>query len=245
MRLEGRTALVTGGALRVGRAIASSLGRRGANVGITYLTSEPEAGETVAELCRIGVRAHAIRCDQRDPASVAAAVREIEVALGPVDVLVNSAAIFRHTPFPEATVEDWDEHLEVNLRGPWLFCQAVGPAMRLRGTGAIVNMIDIAAERPYPGYLPYCISKAGLAAMTRGLAVALAPEVRVNGIAPGEVLWPDGFPEDQKAALLEKIPLRRIGSPEEVAAAVLYLTESSDFATGVILPLDGGRSVAG
>jgi pteridine reductase len=157
---------------------------------------------------------------------------------------VNSAAIFERTPFAEATLEDWNSHLEINLRGPWLFAQAVAAGMRERGQGVIINLVDIAAERPFTGYLPYSISKAGLAAMTKGLARALAPEVRVNGIAPGAVLWPDDYPEDQKAALVEKTPLRRAGCAEDIAAAVVFLVEGSDFVTGVILPVDGGRGLA-
>src|SRR5205823_3537584 len=139
-----------------------------------------------------------------------------------VDALVNSAAIFRRAPFAEATLEDWDAHLEINLRGPWLFAKATAPGMRARGEGVIINLLDIAADRPLPGYLPYSVSKAGLAALTKGLARALAPEVRVNGIAPGAVLWPDDYTEEQKEPVREKIALRRAGSPEDVAAAVLF-----------------------
>lgn len=243
MVLKGRIALVTGGAVRVGRAIALALAGRGAHVAITYRSSAGPAQETVAELRACGVRAHAVHCDQRDPEQIRAAVREVEAALGPIDVLVNSASLFERTPFAEATLEDWDAHLEVNLRGPWLFCQAVGPGMQARGEGAILNMVDIAAERPFVGYLPYSVSKAGLVALTKGLARVLAPQVRVNGIAPGTVLWPDEYPEAQKAAYLEKIPLRRAGTPEDAAATALFLLEGSDFVTGVILPLDGGRSL--
>jgi len=243
MDLKGRTALVTGGAVRVGRAIALGLADRGAHVAVTYRSSEGPARETVAALQARGVRALAVRCDQRYPAQIRAAVEEIEAQLAPIDVLVNSASIFERTPFAEATLEDWDSHLEVNLRGPWLFAQAVGPGMQARGEGAIVNMVDIAAERPFAGYLPYSVSKAGLVALTKGLARVLAPQVRVNGIAPGAVLWPEDYPDDQKAAYLEKTPLRRAGTPEDAAAAVLFLIEGSDFVTGVILPLDGGRSL--
>lgn len=243
MQVKGSTALVTGGAVRVGKAIALALAERGANVAITYRNSEGPARETVAELLAHGVEALAVRCDQRDPEQIRAAVREVETTLGPIDILINSASIFERTPFAEATLEDWDSHLEVNLRGPWLFSQAVGPGMQARGAGAIINMVDIAAERPFAGYLPYSVSKAGLVALTKGLARVLAPQVRVNGIAPGTVLWPEEYPEDQKAAYLEKTPLRRAGTPEDAAAATLFLLEGSDFVTGVILPLDGGRSL--
>ena len=240
MNLKDRTALVTGGAIRVGKAIALELARRGANVAITYRTSERPAGETAAKLRAQGVRAEAIRCDQRDPGQIRSAMEQIEGLLGPPDVLINSAAIFRRTPVETATVEDWNEHLEVNLRGPWLFSQAAGLGMKSRGAGVILNMVDVAAERPFPGYLPYCASKAGLVALTLGLARALAPEVRVNGIAPGTVLWPDDFPEEQRQALLQRTPLGRAGNPEDIARTVCFLIEDAPFITGAILPVDGG-----
>lgn len=243
MELKGRTALVTGGAIRVGKAIALALAERGAGVGITYHSSAGPAAETLAELRSLGVSAHAVRCDQRDPAQVETAVREVEEALGPLSVLVNSAAIFHQTPFDTATLEDWDSHLETNLRGPWLFAKAAAPGMRQRGAGVIVNIVDIAADRPFPSYLPYSISKAGVAALTRGLANALAPQVRVLGISPGEVMWPEGFPEEQKQALIAKAPLRKEGSPEDIARTVVFMVEGSDYLTGAILPVDGGRSV--
>lgn len=243
MELRGRTVLVTGGAIRVGKAIALALAERGANVGFTYHSSAGPAAETLAELRERRITAHAVRCDQRDPVQVEAAVREIEAALGPLSVLVNSAAVFHPTPFDTATLEDWDLHLETNLRGPWLFAKAAAPGMRERGEGVIVNIVDIAAERPFPGYLPYSISKAGVAALTRGLANALAPQVRVLGISPGEVMWPEGFPEEQKRALIAKAPLRKEGAPEDIARTVVFMVEGSDYLTGAILPVDGGRSV--
>lgn len=243
MELSGKVAVVTGGAVRVGKAIAAALADRGAHVGFTYHSSADQAVETLAELKGRGVQSHAVRCDQRDPRQVEEAVSELEARLGPASVLVNSAAIFQHTPFEAATLEDWDSHLEINLRGPWLFAKAVAPGMRRRGEGVILNIIDIAAERPFPGYLPYSISKAGVAALTRGLAQALAPEVRVLGISPGEVMWPEGFPEEQKQLLISKAPLKREGSPDDIARTVVFMVEGSDYLTGAILPVDGGRSV--
>jgi len=243
MLVKGRVALVTGGAVRVGKAIALALAARGASVAITYRTSSHAADETVCELHAHDIAAMAVCCDQRIPDEVSAAARAVESGLGPVDILVNSAAIFERTTVEEATQEDWDSHLETNLRGPWLFAQAVAPAMKQRGQGAIVNLVDIAAERPFPSYLPYSVSKAGLVALTKGLAVALAPEVRVNGVAPGAVMWPPNYSDEQKHALIQKTPLQRAGCPEDIAATVLFLIEGSDFITGAILPVDGGRSI--
>lgn len=242
--MNGKVVLVTGGAIRVGRAIALAFAARGAHVGITYRSSAGPAEQTAEEMRGLGARAAAVRCDQRHPEQVAAAVEQVERELGPVEVLVNNASVFRRTPLPEATLEDWDEHLEVNLRGPWLFARVLGPEMKRRGAGVILNLVDIAAERPFAGYLPYCASKAGLASLTLGLAKALAPEVRVNGIAPGVAEWPDDYPEEQKRLLLERTPLRRAGTPGDIAAAAVYLAESP-FVTGVILPVDGGLRLAG
>jgi NAD(P)-dependent dehydrogenase (short-subunit alcohol dehydrogenase family) len=243
MELAGKVALVTGGAVRVGRAIALALAEGGASVAITYRTSAAEADETAAALTAVGVPALAVRCDQREPADVESAVRQVEETLGPVAVLVNNAAIFERTPFADASLEDWDSHLEVNLRGPWLFAKAVAPGMLAAGQGIILNMLDIAADQPYPAYLPYSVSKAGLAALTRGLARALAPSVRVNGISPGAVLWPEEYPDDAKEAYLRQTPLGRAGTPQDAAATVRFLIEGSDFLTGVIVPVDGGRSL--
>lgn len=243
MLVKGRVALVTGGAVRVGKAIALALAARGATVAITYRTSADAAEQTVLELKELGGDARAVQCDQRIPDHVTAAVRSVESSLGPVDVLVNSAAIFERTPIDEVTLEDWDSHLEINLRGPWLFAQAVAPAMKARGQGVIVNIVDIAAERPFPNHLPYSVSKAGLVALTKGLAAVLAPEVRVNGVAPGAVMWPPDYPDEQKEALISKTPLQRAGSSEDIAATVLFLIEGSEFITGAILPVDGGRSI--
>jgi NAD(P)-dependent dehydrogenase (short-subunit alcohol dehydrogenase family) len=244
MDLKGKTALVTGGAIRVGKAIALALAGRGADVAITYRSSSAEAAATVQALQSSGVRAHAVRCDQRDPYQVESAVLDVEQELGPPDVLVNSAAIFNRTPFEDATQEDWDSHLEINLRGPWLFAKAVGPSMKARGAGVIVNLVDAAMERPYVNYLPYAVSKAGLASLTRGLARALAPEVRVNAVAPGTVLWPEDYTDEQKEPVVLRTPLQRIGTPEDVARTVLFLIEGSDFITGAVVPVDGGFSLA-
>jgi NAD(P)-dependent dehydrogenase (short-subunit alcohol dehydrogenase family) len=241
LALRECTALVTGGAVRVGRAIVRTLAERGAGVGFTYLRSEGAALELLAELDAAGCRSCAVRCDQAEPGQVRDAFERIEGSLGPVDLLINNAAVFERTPFETAAVEAWDYHLDTNLRGPWLFCQAAAPGMQSRGRGVIINLLDIAAERPYLDYLPYSISKAGLAALTRGLARALAPHVRVNGIAIGTVAWPDGFPIEEQQRIVARTPLHRIGDPEEVARAVAYLIEEAGFVTGAILPLDGGR----
>jgi NAD(P)-dependent dehydrogenase (short-subunit alcohol dehydrogenase family) len=243
MELRGKTALVTGGAVRVGRSIALAFAERGARVAITYRSSEEAARETVAALQALGVEAMANRCDQSDPPQISASISAIESELGPIDVLVNNASQFDRTPVETVTLEQWEAMQAVNLRGPWLFMQALGPAMQTRGEGVILNMLDIAVERPYVEHLPYCAAKAGLAALTRGLARALAPQVRVCGIAPGAVEWPDDYPEASRQAYLRRTPLGRVGSAEDVAATAVFLIEGSDYLTGITVPVDGGRSL--
>ena len=129
------------------------------------------------------------------------------------------------------------------MKGPFWFCQAVAPGMRERGHGQILNLVDVAAERPWADYSPYCASKAGLISLTKSLARALAPEVRVNAIAPGAILWPDDWTEEQQQAYLERVPLGRVGTPEEIAAAAMFLLERADFVTGQVLHVDGGRAL--
>ncbi|MBI3911125.1 MAG: SDR family oxidoreductase, partial [Armatimonadetes bacterium] len=196
---------------------------------------------TVAEMQALGRRALAVACDQRDAGEVAAAVAEVERHLGDVDVLVNNAAIFRRTPFPDLTEDDWDDHLATNLKGPFLFARAVAAGMRSRGRGKIVNLADVAAFRPWPDYLPYSVAKAGLIALTQGLARALAPEVQVNAVAPGAVLWPPDYPEEAKRQFLARVPLGHAGDPADVARVVRFLIEGSDYVTGAVIPVDGGR----
>ncbi|HEU5393715.1 MAG TPA: SDR family oxidoreductase, partial [Candidatus Methylomirabilis sp.] len=160
-----------------------------------------------------------------------------------LDILVNNAAVFPRTPLGEVTAEGWDAIFAVNLRAPFLLAQAAAPLMHQGGGGRIVNLADISAERPFPGYIPYCVSKAGLIALTRGLAKALAPDVLVNAIAPGTVLWPVDYPVEGRERELRRTPLKRTGTPEDVARAVLFLLEGADFVTGQVLALDGGRSL--
>jgi len=239
--LQGQTAIVTGAARRIGRILALALAGRGVRVAITYRTSAEAAAATRADLEALGSPALALQCDQRRREQVRETVRAVEAAWGRVDILVNNASVFRRTPLEAVTEADWEEHLGVNLQGPFWFCQAAAPGMRTRGGGQILNIADIGAERPWPAYLPYCASKAGLLALTQGLARALAPEVRVNALCPGAILWPDDWPEEQRAAYLERVPLRRAGRPEDVAEAALFLLEGAEYVTGQALRVDGGR----
>jgi NAD(P)-dependent dehydrogenase (short-subunit alcohol dehydrogenase family) len=244
MDLNGRVALVTGGAKRVGRVIAWALAQRGAQVAITYQRSQRDADAFVKEMETAGRKALAVRAEATRAAEVTAAVDRVVKQFGRIDILINNAAIFSRTPWAALDEAAWDQAIDVNLKGPFLFAKAAGDRMKAQGSGKIVNIADWAGERPYRHYLPYCVSKAGVVALTKGLALELAPHVQVNAVAPGPVLLPEGMSEEERANVIAATPLRRIGSPEDVANAVLFLLEGSDFITGAVLPVDGGRLIA-
>jgi NAD(P)-dependent dehydrogenase (short-subunit alcohol dehydrogenase family) len=240
MEIEGKVALVTGGAKRVGRSIALALAERGAEVVVHYRGSEREVQEVLALLKKAGGKPVAVQGDVSVTADVERIVETAMQAFGRIEILVNNAAIFSRTPFPELTEADWDRFLDVNLKGPFLLCRRIGAIMLGQGRGKIVNMVDIGGEKVWAEYIPYSVSKAGLIALTRGLAKALAPHVQVNAIAPGTVLLPDGTTSDEEEAAIRRVPLKRLGSPEDIARAVVYLVEN-DFVTGEVLRVDGGQ----
>lgn len=240
MDLEGAVALVTGGHRRVGLAIARALADRGCDVHLTHHRGQDAATDAVAELSAYGVRASSHRVDLRDPEAVCALADEVWEDAGRLDVLVNNAAVYPATPLPELTLADWRDCLAVNLDAPLLLSRTLGLRMREAGGGAIVNLVDWAADRPYRGYLPYFVSKAGLLALTRGLALELAPEVRVNAVSPGPVLLPEGTSEATRRAVERATPLG-LGAPEAVADAVVFLLASAAYSTGAVLHVDGGR----
>jgi NAD(P)-dependent dehydrogenase (short-subunit alcohol dehydrogenase family) len=241
--LAGRTALVTGGARRLGRAIAEHLATHGARVAVHYHTGDAEAAEVVAGIRTRGGEAEAFAGDLRDPGALAAVVAAVTQRLGAIDVLVNNASVYRRTPFAALDVAAWDENLAVNLTAPYLLSLEVGRAMQTRGAGKIVNLTDTTAERPHPDYVPYGVAKAGLVALSRGLARALAPQVQVNCVAPGPVLPPADATPALRASVLARTPANRFGHPDDVAAAVLYLVEASTFVTGTTVVVDGGRGL--
>ncbi len=240
MDIEGKVALVTGGAKRVGRSIALALAERGAEVVVHYRGSEREAQTLLARIKGAGGKPVAVRGDVSVAADVDRIVETAMQAFGRIEILVNNAAIFYRTPFEQLTEEDWDRFLDVNLKGPFLLCRKIGAIMFRQGRGKIVNLADIAGEKVWAEYLPYSVSKAGLIALTRGLAKALAPHVQVNAVAPGTVLLPDGTTPHEEEAAIRRVPLKRLGSPEDIARAVVYLVEN-DFITGEILRVDGGQ----
>ena len=247
MNLQGKTALVTGGAVRVGRALTLALARSGANVVVHYNSSAGPAEETAAEARALGVEALIVQADLGNPEAVAGLVRAVEATFGGVDILVNSASPFVRKQLHETTLADWHFVLGALLDGPFLLAQAFAPGMtRLadqptaRGEGVIVNILDQSAFAPFPSHLAHSVGKHGLLGLTRNLAVALAPSVRVNAIAPGPVLPPPGYTPEQNDRIAEKTLLQRWGSPDDVVKALLYLIDA-DYVTGDVLFVDGGE----
>lgn len=239
--LQGRVALVTGGARRVGKAIALALADRGADVVVHYNSSQASADETSAELRALGVRAAAIQADLSDPIAAQQLPQQAFDALGALDIVVNSAAMMMRSPVGDVSLAQWDAMFNLNLRAPFFIAQAAAPMLRARN-GVIINIADLAAYETWPAYVPHGITKAGVVQMTRGLARALAPQVRVNAVAPGAVLLPDEWGTESAERLTLTTPLARLGSASDVAQAVVYLCEAS-YVTGEVIIVDGGRHI--
>jgi pteridine reductase len=241
MELSGRTALVTGGAHRVGRVLSVALANAGMRVAINYNSASAEADSLVRELTAGGHECRAYQADLTHSDSPKSLIDSVASDFGGLDVLINSAAVMLRTPFEETTVAEWDSIFALNLRAPFFLAQAALPLLRA-AKGCVVNLADLAAFETWPEYIPHGISKAGIVQMTRSLARAFAPDVRVNAIAPGAVLLPDDWDEATRAHFAATTPLRRIGSPDDVADAMLYLLRA-DYVTGDTLLVDGGRHV--
>jgi pteridine reductase len=242
--LTGKTGLVTGGARRVGAAIARRLHRAGANVLVHYRDSDADADRLVAELNGLRPKsAQKVKAELLAPIAPRALVGSALEAFGRLDVLVNNASAFFPVPVGAIEPSHWEELVGSNLRAPLFIAQEAAPELA-KHEGAIVNIVDIHAERPLKGYPVYSIAKAGLAALTRALALELAPRVRVNGIAPGAIAWPeDGqFEPGERERIVATTPLGRTGSPEDIAEAVHFLA-CAPYVTGQILAVDGGRSI--
>ena len=241
--LEGQTALVTGGARRIGAQIVRGLHAAGMNVVIHYRSSKSDADLLCGELnaARAG-SAVALGFDLLEAALVPALIETACRQWGRLDVLVNNASRFYPTPVGSIDLEDWEDLMGSNVRAPLLLSQAAVPALR-ETAGCIVNLIDVHAERPLRDYPLYSVSKAGLVMLTRALAKELGPEIRVNGISPGAILWPEEITEAAKHTILDRTVLGRQGNPEDVAAALLFLVRDAPYVTGQILSIDGGRTL--
>lgn len=242
--LSGNVALVTGAARRIGAAISRRLHADGADVVIHYRGSAKDATALVDELNAI--RAESAIAVQADLSSKSELLRLIEAAKdwrGALDVLINNASTFYPTPMGEITEANWDELVDVNLKAPLFLAQAAMPMLR-ESRGVIINIVDIHAQRPLKDHVVYGSAKAGLAMLTRSLAKDLAPEIRVNGIAPGAIMWPEaGLSEAAKENILGQVPLNRLGDADDIAGCVLYLVRDAGYVTGQIIAVDGGRSI--
>lgn len=241
MELEGRTALVTGAGHRVGRAIAVALGAQKMRVAVHFNSTADGATETVGEIEQRGGSGETFGADLTKPGEITDLVGRVTTRFGALDVLINSAAVMVRMPFGEIDAAHWDSIMALNLRAPFLLAQAAAPHLR-RGHGVIVNIADLAAFETWPGYLVHGVSKSGIVYLTRALARMLAPEVRVGAVAPGTVLLPESWSEADAARLIETTPLKRNGSPEDVASAVLFIL-SADYFTGDTIIVDGGRHI--
>ena len=244
--LKGKSVLITGSARRLGAAIARRLHGAGADLAIHYRSSSADADALVAGLnaARPG-SAVALQADLLDLGSLPGLVTQVTGTFGRLDILVNNASTFYPTPVGEITAAQFDDLVGTNLRAPLFLAQAAAPQLRLH-EGLVLNMVDIHGSRPLKRHPVYSAAKAGLIMLTRSLARELAPQVRVNAIAPGPVMWPEGgLDPDLKKKILERTALRRPGSPEDIARAALFFAAEAPYVTGQVLAIDGGRSLGG
>lgn len=242
MQIKDSVVLITGAAMRVGRQVALYLAEKGAHISFSYYLEDEPWQQTLAEIEALGVKAMAMQVEVRDRARVDQFVRKTVESFGRIDVVINNASIWLKAPFLEITEADWDLAMDVNLKGPFLVAQAAAPQMRQQGSGLILNMTDLSAYQLWPGYAHHGVSKAGLAWLTKAMALELAPEIRVNAIAPGTVLLPENATPEKVQWAIEKSVLRRVGSPDDVARMAAFLIEN-DFTTGAVYFVDGGRAL--
>jgi pteridine reductase len=240
LKLTGQVALVTGSARRLGRAIALHLAEQGAHVMVHFHHSGGEAKEVVSKIRSLGRHAVCLPADLAKKVDIDRLFAQTAKEFGRLDILVNNASNFLHTEFETTTEESWDASLDVNLKAPF-FCAQAGAPLLKKNRGVIINLSDVAGLLGWTGYIPHCVSKAGIIMLTRALAKELAPEVRVNAIAPGTISMP-GDPPDWEPDYIKRAPLRRTGTTEDVATAVSFLIDSP-FLTGQVLILDGGRTL--
>ena len=238
--LEGRVALITGSGKRLGRAVALRLAEEGADVVIHHRSSGPEPASAVAEIEKLGQRAVAIAADLGNVSEIKRIFDETAAHFGRLDILINSAANFLHAQFGTTTEQVWDASLDINLKAPFFCAQSAAPLLK-QSHGVIINFADVGGILGWTDYIPHCVSKAGVIMLTRALAKELAPDVRVNAIAPGTISMP-GDPPDWEEDFVKRAPLQRSGRPSDITDAVLFLLNSR-FITGQVLVVDGGRTL--
>lgn len=243
MEIQGKTALVTGGAHRVGKAMVLALAGAGANIVINYHVSTAEAEATAQEVRGLGVGALAIQCDISVPAQVQSMVARAASEFGGVDILINSASWFQKTPFPMDDFRDWHRVFDILVHGSLYCANYTAPLMVASGEGAIINILDSFAWRPQRDFAAHSVGKAGLLALTRTLALELAPQVRVNAVSPGPVLPPPGYSQEKQDRIAKRTLLQRWGTPQDVAEAALFLVRAA-YITGEFITVDGGEQYA-
>lgn len=243
MQLKGKGIIVTGSAVRVGRAICLELAQSGAHLFCHYHSSKDAANSLERALWKTGAVHYFYQSDLNNTVSASAMIKKAHQQLGRIDVLINNAAIFYKTPFGKVTERDWDAFFNLNLKVPFFLAQEAGMLMQQQQSGKIVNIGDAGSESPFPAYLPYSMTKAGIVNMTRGLAKALAPDIQVNCINPGPVMMPEDLSESERQFALDQTLLKREGSAKDIAKMVRFVLEGTDFITGAVIPVDGGRHV--
>jgi len=237
--LSGKVALVTGGAKRLGKAASLALAQAGADVAVSYLSSEKEVQRTVKELEKLGARVLAIRCDVTDPKSVSAAVKRTVAELGGLDILVNNAGAYETVSFEDLTLQQWDSIFGVNVRGPFLVSHTAQSHLR-QSNGRIINLGSLGGLRAWSSHVHYCSSKAALHMLTKAMAKAVAPEIAVNCVAPGMIDLGEKSAATFMSRMAKQTPMQRNGTGDDVAAAILFFATAPSFITGQVLYIDGG-----
>ncbi len=244
MDLKNKNVLITGGVVRVGRAITLNLLSAGATVFCHYNSSEKESASLQKETENSSGKLSLIQGDLNSVDFAESMVDQVIKKSGRIDALINNAAVFFKTPLGDVTEEDWDQLFQINLKAPFFCAQKAGLHMKAHGGGKIINIGDPSGLNPWPSYIPYGLTKSGIISMTKGLAKALAPEVQVNCINPGPVMFPDHYSQEDQDRALRNTLLQKEGSPEDIARTVRFILEGSDYITGAIINVDGGRSIA-
>jgi NAD(P)-dependent dehydrogenase (short-subunit alcohol dehydrogenase family) len=242
MNIEAKVALITGSAKRIGRATAVELARRGARVAVHYRSDESEANETLRLVREAGGEGAAFRAELRNEQDRERMFKGLKAEFGGLDILINNASVFSQSGSGETTPEHWDEQMDSNAKAPFFVAQQAARLMMARGGGKIVNLADVAGEVIWPGYFAYSVSKAALLAVNKGLAKAYAPAIQVNAIAPGPVLFPEYYTDEQKRSAVSLTLLKREGSSQDIVNAVIFLIEN-DYITGEVIHVDGGRHI--
>jgi len=243
MSLKNQTVIVTGGAVRVGRAVCLELARAGADIFCHYNSSQKEAEELAAVIKKNGGTIHLYQGDLSQQKIIKELTQTALNIYGKIDALVNNSGVFYKTPLGTVTEKNWHDFFDLNLKAAFFLSQEVSRHMLERKQGKIINIGDAGALKPFPAYLPYSISKAGIVNMTHGFAKALAPYIQVNCINPGPVMMPGNMPQEEKEYAVEQTLLKREGSAEDIARTVRFLLEEGHYITGAVIPVDGGRHI--